>query len=193
MIWFVVFLLLGLGSLVIYATSVLNHNLCVIGDFIDAINGRFDAANKNIGLLGELTDAATRAVLGRLDRGVKPDAGSQFRLIHPYEMHLLFDDGDEAAKVMCFEDAIGIDDEIELLEEEDDKPGLSVTFDDCCLVRHPLEGFVELSIPIDEPLSLFRDRLIGDGWEITSPEDDDGVDDDAETTPDEADRVCAGT
>jgi hypothetical protein len=106
--------------------------------------------------------------------------------LYPYVVMLYFDDETVTTGIAFISD-IGHDDEIEIVPDTDDEMGLTVVFDSDCYAYHSMSGPTQLHIPVNCSIDTFRERLLSDGWQITSPESG-GSDD--EVLPSNTQAVC---
>ena len=181
MIWVVLICTAVVLAVLMYATSVINKNLFLMQD------ERVEDVSHVFAYLRETVEGIAD-IASRLDEGVKLINPVQVAF-HLYNVSLCFDDGETATKVMRTFSEIGYDDEIEILPEQDDAPEFYVIFDHDCFARHSLDDLTELMIAAGSSLSLFRDRLLSDGWKITSPETEEVPD---AVLPDPVEAVCPG-
>jgi hypothetical protein len=123
-----------------------------------------------------------------LHAGVTLKAGQRLDILYPYVVILYFDD--ETVTIgIAFVSDIGHDDEIEIIPDTDDEMGLTVVFDNDCYAFHSASSATQLHIPVNCSIDTFRERLLSDGWQITSPESG-GSDD--EVLPSNTQAVCQG-
>ncbi len=173
-----VFLLVAMAMLLVWAT---------------AVSRKIDDIQQTVGVIegySVLTRNAYFELKRMLDDGVKLRNDSVTVEFCMYWASLYFDGAEIATKIIRTLETIGYDDEIEILPGDDDSE-LTVVFDRDCFVRHPLGGLTELHIPVNSSTKPFRDRLLSDGWKITSPETDSGGTDDA-VLPDQVEVVDTG-
>lgn len=106
-------------------------------------------------------------VSGALNRqGSAPRALYMF---FAYHVVLSFPEGEIVSKNLLMLDSIGYEDRIEILKEQDGQPGLTVECGNGSEVLHTMDDLPRVFLDAESSFSLFRDRLVSEGWKIEWP------------------------
>ncbi len=155
-----------LALVVLLILGLLLYGLGVTGRVLLEITKEIDEIERN----SRTTQIALSGISCTLDHGVNLRDGTIQVSIFSYNAELYFDNGVRATGRIRTLSDVGYEAEIEILDDQGDGGELIVVFDRYCFVRHTLNGLPELHIPVSGTIDAFRDRLLSDGWKITSPD-----------------------